>query len=98
MEPRWAKRSPRDADPGGGDVELEDTLDAKRRRPRIRCPRCAWEPRAEDRWSCVCGCVWNTFDTGGVCPECATRWEETQCLVCHRWSKHRAWYADEEPS
>ena len=35
--------------------------------PHIRCPLCDWSPRKEDRWSCDCGHLWNTFDTGGVC-------------------------------
>jgi len=38
--------------------------------PRIRCPLCSWSPRKDDRWFCTCGCEWNTFDTGGVCPAC----------------------------
>jgi hypothetical protein len=36
--------------------------------PRIRCPLCDWSPRKEDKWFCSCGHMWNTFDTGGVCP------------------------------
>jgi hypothetical protein len=61
-------------------------------RLRIRCPRCAWQPRQHDRWSCLCGHQWNTFDTGGVCPECGKLWEQTQCLRCHEWSRHDTWY------
>jgi hypothetical protein len=38
--------------------------------PRIRCPLCGWSPRKEDLWSCSCGHLWNTFDTGGVCLQC----------------------------
>lgn len=59
---------------------------------RIRCPRCAWEPRAGDRWACLCGHGWNTFETGGVCPGCGHLWRETQCLRCREWSLHRDWY------
>lgn len=62
------------------------------RRLRIRCPRCAWQPRQHDRWSCLCDHVWNTFDTGGVCPACGKIWEQTQCLRCHEFSRHDAWY------
>jgi hypothetical protein len=58
----------------------------------IRCPLCGWVPRAEDRWSCRCGHSWNTFDTGGVCPNCLRKWEHTQCLACHQWSLHSDWY------
>ncbi|MGD8897805.1 MAG: hypothetical protein PVJ73_17385 [Acidobacteriota bacterium] len=64
-------------------------------RPRIRCPRCGWEPGREDRWMCECLHVWNTFDTRGVCPACGQKWSETQCLRCRAWSKHDDWYAEE---
>ena len=71
--------------------------DAKRERPsrgrRIRCPRCGWEPGEDDRWSCECGNVWNTFETGGECPRCNRRWRMTQCLACGEWSPHEEWYA-----
>lgn len=60
--------------------------------PRIRCPLCGWSPRQQDRWICGCGHLWNTFDTGGVCPACLYQWTETQCLSCGRWSPHSKWY------
>jgi hypothetical protein len=47
---------------------------------------------SSSRWSCHCGCSWNTFDTKGKCPSCAYQWEDTACLSCHRWSKHDEWY------
>ena len=62
---------------------------------KIRCPRCAWQPRKTDRWMCACGHTWNTFDTGGVCPGCDAAWKETQCLKCHQWSLHKDWYDDD---
>ena len=58
----------------------------------IRCPLCGWTPGAEDRWMCKCRHSWNTFDTGGVCPNCIYQWEYTQCLACHGWSLHSEWY------
>jgi len=60
--------------------------------PRIRCPLCGWTPPPDALWSCRCGHLWNTFDTGGVCPSCLYRWSSTQCPNCHGWSAHSAWY------
>jgi len=51
-------------------------------------------PVSSSRWMCSCGCVWNTFETGGVCPDCGKAWTDTQCLACHGWSRHQAWYHD----
>ena len=62
---------------------------------RIRCPRCGWTPRVTDLWMCRCGCSWNTFETRGKCPDCATQWQQTQCLSCHQWSPHEDWHAEE---
>lgn len=64
------------------------------REPEIRCPRCAWKPKAESRWACKpeCGTVWNTFWTGGVCPGCGHAWQHTQCPNCHQRSPHKDWY------
>lgn len=61
---------------------------------KIRCPKCAWMPRKSDQWSCACGHAWNTFDTRGICPACDAAWRDTQCLRCHAWSPHEAWYVD----
>ncbi len=62
--------------------------------PRIRCPKCTWEPRATDMWSCESRCrmLWNTFDTGGRCPRCQKQWLVTECLRCHQFSFHVDWY------
>lgn len=61
---------------------------------KIRCPKCAWQPGRDARWSCACGHIWNTFDTRGLCPACDAKWRDTQCLRCHAWSPHEAWYAE----
>jgi hypothetical protein len=81
-----------------GRVRLPDSDKHSGERPgqrRIRCPCCGWEPGRHDRWACTCLHVWNTFDTGGVCPACGRRWTETQCPRCGSWSRHEDWYADE---
>ncbi len=66
----------------------------RKREIKILCPECHWKPRQSSRWSCSCGCAWNTFDTGGVCPKCGQAWADTQCLACHEWSPHRQWYRE----
>jgi hypothetical protein len=59
-------------------------------------PECNWEPDGLPHWRCSCGHHWDTFSTGGRCPECHKVWEETQCIVfaggCHNWSPHLDWY------
>ena len=67
-------------------------------RPRIRCPRCAWQPGRDDLWMCTCLHSWNTFDTRGVCPACGRKWTQTQCQRCNQWSPHDDWYDDEPES
>jgi len=78
-------------DPELGEV-VRDDEGRDRSGPRIRCPLCNWSPGRHDQWSCTCGHSWNTFDTGGVCPECLFQWKSTQCLACGRWSPHSEWY------
>jgi hypothetical protein len=65
--------------------------------PRIKCPACGWRPGKHAKWTCDPGCghCWNTFETGGVCPECRKAWEKTACLECTVWSSHDAWYGTE---
>jgi hypothetical protein len=78
-------------------VKQQDRLDDTVGRGRIRCPKCAWQPRKSDRWGCRCGCEWNTFDTAARCPQCGKQWQHTICLRCHAWSLHVDWYTSGEP-
>lgn len=90
-EPLRAKR--RDGrDPTPGAPTKDPRLGDEGGAGRLRCPKCAWEPRPGDVWCCVCFCVWNTFETGGVCPACDRVWTETQCHRCGEWSPHEDWY------
>ena len=59
----------------------------------IKCKGCSWKPLKDDEWQCSCRYVWNTFDTGGECPQCKKRWEITQCLHCRKFSPHLDWYS-----
>jgi len=60
----------------------------------IYCPKCKWEPPRAALWECleVCGCLFDTFETGGTCPECHEKFEHTQCIMCGQFSPHREWY------
>jgi len=89
------RRAPVDPErEGSGGTETEAT--DRDRRKRIRCPRCGFEPRATDLWQCACAHAWNTFETTGLCPACGKQWNDTQCLRCGEWSRHRDWYVTEE--
>ena len=63
----------------------------------IFCPKCEERPGILDEWVCTCGCVWNTFETCGVCPDCGKVWEFTACYNCGQWSLHSAWYHEYSP-
>ena len=65
---------------------------------KIWCPGCEWKPLPSSRWVCApsgCGHVWNTFDTGGVCPACSKVWKMTACWSCHDSFPHEDWYHDD---
>ena len=59
---------------------------------KIACPKCKTHPIQTNIWECICGCRWNTFDTGGVCPKCKMQHKTTQCLICQDFSPHKSWY------
>jgi hypothetical protein len=61
----------------------------------IRCPKCRWSPRPNERWSCNCRHSWNTFETKGLCPACHYQWTITACLSCGESSPHAEWYVKE---
>ena len=90
------------------DFKLDQKLEGKPGKPRIRCPHCLWQPQKSSSWSCVaagppenfrlgCGFSWNTFDTRGRCPGCRYQWRHTMCLACQKWALHDAWYEKQSP-
>jgi Zn-dependent protease len=64
-----------------------------RRRETFSCPVCKMSPPMGDYWRCSqCGQLFDTFQTGAVCPRCGSRFDQTRCLDCgnvrpmHEWS------------
>ena len=89
-------------------IPREDLLEDDGQLEGIRCPKCAWRPKASDMWCCFaidtpeppfnfCMTTWNTFSTHGKCPGCQHQWLWTSCLHCAQWSLHVDWY-EESPS
>lgn len=53
------------------------------RREGFACPACKTSPPIGDFWKCgKCGQAFDTFQTQGVCPNCATQFSVTKCLDC----------------
>jgi Zn-dependent protease len=53
------------------------------RRDGFACPACKMSPPVGEFWTCgKCGQAFDIFQTGGVCPHCATRFAATKCLDC----------------
>jgi hypothetical protein len=90
---------------GAPEIVKTETADPTRptSAPRIRCPKCRWQPERASTWVCwsgpgpeppfaSCGTAWHTFDTGGRCPGCGHQWQWTTCLSCGEWSPHLDWY------
>lgn len=75
-----------------GDSDLGLNPFMKNQSPDVSCPKCRVKPEKSQLWYCVCGHSWNTFDTGGSCPNCQKAWHKTQCPSCDAWSHHIDWY------
>jgi Zn-dependent protease len=63
------------------------------RRENFVCPTCKISPPIGDYWRCAnCHQLFDTFQTGAVCPHCGARFDVTRCLDCgalhplHEWS------------
>jgi Zn-dependent protease len=63
------------------------------RRENFACPTCKMSPPSGYYWRCSkCGQLFDTFESGAVCPNCHARFDVTRCLDCgalhpmHEWS------------
>jgi Zn-dependent protease len=64
------------------------------RRPGFACPSCRTAPPVGPFWTCNhCNTRFDTFETGGVCPQCSARFESTTCLDCRQQSPIAHWQA-----
>lgn len=68
------------------------------RRPGFACPSCRSAPPIGPIWRCnKCDTQFDTFETGGVCPQCSARFERTTCLDCHQQAPLTEWQAGYVP-
>jgi Zn-dependent protease len=62
------------------------------RRHGYACPDCGTAPPVGDLWKCAqCQQPFDTFQTGAVCPYCATQFGGTRCLDCGSMHSIREW-------
>lgn len=58
-------------------------LAARPRHQGLACPVCHVAPPIGDCWICGgCRKPFDAFTSGGICPHCAARFNETRCLEC----------------
>ncbi|HEY2468546.1 MAG TPA: site-2 protease family protein [Terracidiphilus sp.] len=62
------------------------------RRQGFTCPSCKTSPPTGAYWKCnQCSTGFDTFATGGVCPQCSARFTTTTCLDCRRSAPIAEW-------
>ena len=68
------------------------------RRAGFACPSCRTAPPIGPIWRCnKCDTSFDTFETGGVCPQCSARFEKTTCLDCRQQAPVSEWQAGYVP-
>jgi hypothetical protein len=68
------------------------------RRKEFACPSCRMSPPLGAYWKCGnCGQLFDTFQTGAVCPGCAAHYASTMCLSCQQRHPINDWIADAYP-
>jgi Zn-dependent protease len=56
------------------------------------CPACKTSPPIGEFWKCgKCGQAFDTFQTRGVCPQCATQFPVTKCMDCGQENPMSRW-------
>ncbi len=68
------------------------------RRQGFACPSCRTAPPIGNIWRCnKCATQFDTFQTGGVCPQCSARFEKTTCLDCRQSNPIADWQVGHVP-
>jgi Zn-dependent protease len=68
------------------------------RRAGFACPSCRTAPPIGPFWRCnKCATQFDTFETGGVCPNCSARFDKTTCLDCRQSNPVANWQAGHVP-
>ena len=68
------------------------------RRAGFTCPSCHAAPPTGPFWHCNhCSALFDTFETGAVCPQCSARFESTACLDCRKNAPIAAWHTGYVP-
>ena len=68
------------------------SLETIPRRQGFACPSCRTAPPIGPIWRCnKCDTKFDTFETGGVCPQCSARFEKTTCLDCRHQASIPEW-------
>jgi Zn-dependent protease len=64
------------------------------RREGFACPACKMAPPIGEVWQCArCGQSFDTFQTGGVCPHCGSRFDVIRCGECGTLHPMHEWHA-----
>jgi hypothetical protein len=64
------------------------------RQAGFACPSCKTSPPIGEFWKCgKCGQEFDTFQTRGVCPRCATQFPVTKCIDCGEAHPINEWVA-----
>jgi Zn-dependent protease len=67
-------------------------LEAMPRRDNFSCPSCGARPPMGVLWTCAaCQTMFDTFETGAICPQCRASFSATQCIDCGVRSAPAAW-------
>jgi Zn-dependent protease len=73
-------------------------LESLPRRQGFACPSCHTAPPVGPFWACThCRTQFDTFESGGVCPQCSARFATTTCLDCRTQSQIAEWQAGYVP-